>query len=138
MHASVISPFVLTTLLLLAACETYPPSQGGVVVHTPDSDVRIVFSDRDRGLIRDYYAVRAKPLPPGLAKKNKVPPGHAKQMAEGRVPPGLEGRYLPADLEGRLSRLPEGYVRVIIGADVVLMNSRTRLVLDILRDVTAD
>jgi len=102
----------LPAMLLLAAmagiagCETYP-HYGDVHVHDRDYDVRVVFGDRDRALIRDYYRSYYKGLPPGLAKQGKVPPGHAKKLYRSQpVPPGLEWRYLPDDLERRLSRLP--------------------------------
>lgn len=131
----------LPAILLLAAmagiagCEIHP-HHGDVRVHDRDHDVRVVFGDRDRVLIRDYYHNHYRSLPPGLAKKGKVPPGHAKKLYRSQpVPPGLEWRYLPGDLEGRLSRLPDGYVRVIIGADVGIMNVRTRVIMDLIEDL---
>ena len=131
----------LTLMLLLAAaagmsaCET-PPTYGEVRTHGRDYDVRVVFSDRDRVIIRDYYRAYYRGLPPGLAKKGKVPPGHAKKMYRNQpLPPGLEWRHLPDDLERRLSRLPDGYVRVIVGADVGIMNVRTRVVMDMIEDL---
>jgi hypothetical protein len=45
-------------------------------------------------------------------------------------------RYLPSALEQRLTRLPPEYVRVVVGTDVVIMNVRTRVVFDILEDIT--
>lgn len=128
---------LLIAALSLVGCETLPPPRDGRVV-VGDAEVRIVFSDRDRRLIADWYDARRKPLPPGLAKKDKPPPGHAKQMERGHVPPGLEHRYLPHELERQLVRLPEGYVRVIVGADVTIMNVRTQVILDVIRDVADD
>lgn len=131
----------LALLLVLAAtaglngCETHP-YYGDVRVHDRDYDVRVVFGDHDRVLIRDYYRSYYKGLPPGLAKKGKVPPGHAMKLYRNQpVPPGLEWRHLPDDLERRLSRLPDGYVRVIVGADVGIMNVRTRVIMDLIEDL---
>ena len=131
----------LPLLLLLVAvsgltgCETHP-TYGDVRVHGRDYDVRVVFSDHDRVLIRDYYRGYYRGLPPGLAKKGKVPPGHAMKLYRNQpVPPGLEWRHLPDDLERRLSRLPDGYVRVIVGADVGIMNVRTRVIMDLIEDL---
>ena len=45
-------------------------------------------------------------------------------------------RYLPYALDQRLSRLPSEYVRVIIGTDIAIMNTRTRVVVDLLEDIT--
>lgn len=126
---------VLGTLAGVTGCETHP-YYGDVRVHDRDYDLRIVFSDRDRALIRDYYRGYYRGLPPGLAKKGKVPPGHAMKMYRNQpMPPGLEWRHLPGDLEGRLSRLPDGYVRVTVGADVGIMNVRTRVIMDLIEDL---
>lgn len=134
-------PIRYLTLLMIAVlpalpgCETYP-SQGEVGVHGRGYDVQVVFNERDRVLIRDYYATRYKGLPPGLAKKGKVPPGHAKQMSRGApVPPDYRGHPLPRDLEERLSRLPDGYARIVIGADIGIMKVQTRVVVDLLEDI---
>ena len=119
----------------LAGCETYP-YYGDARVHDRDYDVHVVFSDRDRSIIRDYYHSHYRSLPPGLAKKGKVPPGHAFKLQRHQgLPPGVTWEYLPADVERRLSRLPEGYVRVVIGADVAILQTRTRIVLDVIEDL---
>lgn len=119
----------------MAGCEVHP-RYGDVQVHGRDYDVRIGFSDRDRVLIRDYYRGYYRGLPPGLAKKGKVPPGHAMKLYRNQpVPHGLQWQPLPDDLERRLSRLPDGYVRVTVGADVGIMNVRTRVIMDLIEDL---
>ena len=126
---------VLVTMAGMVGCDT-PPYYGDVRVHDRNYDVRVVFSDQDRTQIRDYYRVNYHSLPPGLAKKGKVPPGHAMKLYRSQpVPPGLDWRYLPDNLERRLSRLPDDYVRVIVGADVGIMNVRTRIVMDLIEDL---
>jgi len=45
-------------------------------------------------------------------------------------------RYLPYALDQRLSPMPPEYVRIIIGTDIAIMNTRTRVVVDLLEDVT--
>ena len=98
----------------------------------------VVFSDSDRGKIKHHYRnfKKTKTMPPGLAKKQKLPPGLQKHIAKhGKLPPGLEGRRLPRDLERTLSHLPAGYVRFRVGGDVVLLNEKTRVVLDVIWDV---
>lgn len=129
-----ISAAVLALALAgLAGCHTYP-SQGEVRVHDRDYDARIVFSDRDRMILRDFY--RGYRLPPGLAKKGKVPPGHAFKLERDRgIPPGVQWDRLPGDLERRLSRLPEGYVRILVGGDVAILHTRTRVVVDVVHDL---
>lgn len=125
-------------VLLMSGCETLPGISGQVGVSSPHAAVSVAFSDRDRQIISDYYAGQARSgrTPPGLAKRDRLPPGLEKQLRRnGELPPGLQGRGLPGDLEGRLSRLPAGYARVVIGGDIVLSNTRTRVVVDILKGV---
>lgn len=101
-----------------------------------DYDVRVVFSDHDRMVIRDYYRHYYRNLPPGLAKQGKVPPGHAYRMRRHQgVPRDVTWQYLPSDVERRLHRLPEGYVRVVIGTDVGILHTRSRVVLDVIGDI---
>jgi hypothetical protein len=126
----------LCTLLLIyilasiGGCAT----SGAVVVEDENTRVDVVFSEHDRYAIRDYYGRHH--LPPGLAKRSSLPPGLQKQIQRrGQLPPGLRGDRLPDELEGRLSRLPEGYVRLRVGVDVVLMNTRTRVITDVMKDI---
>lgn len=129
---------ILLTVAALAGltgCET-PPYHGDVQVRDRGYDVRVVFSDSDRRIIRDHYREDYRRLPPGLAKKGKIPPGHAFKLRRNQsVPPNINWDRLPSDVERRLSRLPDGFVRVIIGADVGILNTRTRVVVDLLEDI---
>lgn len=119
---------------MLGGCATYPSTSGRVVVEGENSRVEVVFSDRDRHLIREYY--HRHQLPPGLAKRSSLPPGLQKQVQRrGQLPPGLRGDRLPGELEVTLSSLPEGYVRLRVGVDVVLMNTHTRVILDVIKDI---
>lgn len=117
----------------VTGCATYPHTSGRVVVHDEDTYVEVAFSDRDRNLIREYYH---RHLPPGLAKRSSLPPGLQKQVQRrGQLPPGLQGKGLPHDLEVKLSPVPEGYIRLQVGVDVVLMNTHTRVVVDVIKDI---
>lgn len=122
--------------LLMSGCETMPGIGGQIGVAGPHAAASVAFSDRDRQLVSEYYAAPARRVPPGLAKRERLPPGLEKQLQRnGRLPPGLQGRGLPGDLEARLSRLPEGYARIVIGGDIVISNTRTQVVVDILKGV---
>ena len=125
--------------VLMAGCATTPTVDSGTIaIETEDMSAVIVFSDSDRGKIRHYYEniKKTKTVPPGLAKKQELPPGLQKHVVKhGELPPGLEGRGLPQDLEGVLSHLPAGFVRLRVGGDVVLLNEKTRVVLDVIWDV---
>jgi hypothetical protein len=59
-------------------------------VHDRDYDVRVAFSDADRRIFRDYYREDYRWLPSGLAKKGKIPPGHAYKLQRHQgVPPDM-------------------------------------------------
>ena len=155
----------LFACLALAAVFLLPVSQSATAQSTgmtrEDSRVGQIFSDLEKRVIRevlsetgivdsdekdDEEADRAKPgkgagnkpgggLPPGLAKRDSLPPGLQKQLdRNGRLPPGLQRRALPADLENRLPARTDSE-RVIVDNDVVLIEKGTDLVLDVIRDV---
>ena len=75
---------------------------------------------------------KAKHAPPGLAKRERLPPGLAKRDT---LPPGLRGRGLPGDLSSALPRRRPGQEFRVFDDDVVLLESATGRVIDILRDV---
>jgi hypothetical protein len=108
-----------------------------VLLVAPDTDV--IFTSGERVLITDWYrSYPSDDLPPGLAKRDRLPPGLEKQLRErGTLPPGLQKRVrpLPYDLERRLRPLPPGYRRGVIGGDVIIMNDHTSVILDVLRGV---
>jgi hypothetical protein len=88
-------------------------------------------------LISNWFGDHRAGLPPGLAKRDRLPPGLEKQLRErGTLPPGLQKRIhpLPLELERQLRKLPGGYTRVIIGASVVLMNEKTQVIHDMIRN----
>ena len=132
MKKPLITMMMAVSLAGLVGCEIYP-RHADVRVHDRNYDVRVVFSDSDRLIIRDYYRTDYRRLPPGQAKHGRVPPGHAYRMRRHYgVPPDVSWDYLPATIERRLSRLPDGYVRIVIGADVAILHTRTRMVVDLL------
>ena len=109
---------------------------GGAVYRDDQTHIAVGFNDHDRGVIQDYYRRHGSHLPPGLAKKSELPPGLRKQVKRnGHLPPGLEGERLPHDLERHLEKLPDDYVRIRVGADIALMNGKTRLIVDVVKDV---
>ena len=122
---------------LLTGCATVPaPTSGRVVMQNQNTRVEVAFNDHDRRHIQSYYQHHHKGLPPGLAKKKHLPPGHQKQlMRKGKLPPGLAKRGLPRELERQLAPLPSGYVRLQVGRDIVLLDEHTRVILDIIYDI---
>ncbi len=99
--------------------------------------VSVSITKADRELITGWFHNNLAGLPPGLAKREQLPPGLQKQLVKnGTLPPGLEKKLqpLPAALEHQLSPLPSGYQRVMVGASVVLMNGKSRLIADVFYD----
>ena len=91
---------------------------------------------KDKGKEKGKGGGRGDGLPPGLAKRERLPPGLERQLERnGRLPPGLEGRALPEELERTLPPPPKGAERVVVGSDVVLVERAGGLILDIMRDV---
>lgn len=80
-----------------------------------------------------------KGLPPGLAKKGKLPPGIAKQLARNNhLPPGLEYRPLPHDLIVQIPPLQPGYIYRIVDNRVLLIRAASNLILDVLTVAALD
>ncbi|HEX9593198.1 MAG TPA: hypothetical protein VGB12_07630 [bacterium] len=129
---------LLVPMISMGCTVTQPQLTSGRVVWQDDhSRIEVAFNDADRRHISDYYSSK-KRLPPGLAKKKRLPPGLQKQIVRnGKLPPGLQGSELPGDLERRLSPLPENYMRLKVGTDVVLLDQRTQVVMDVIYAVGA-
>lgn len=97
-----------------------------------------IFTERDRILIVDWFRANDSDLPPGLAKRDHLPPGLEKQLHErGTLPPGLQKRVqpLPYELERELHPLPRGYHCGVIGGSVIITNEETSVIYAILRSV---
>lgn len=80
-------------------------------------EVRFTEHDRvylSRCLGSDYR------LPPGLAKKGKIPPGHAKKMQQAEYAP------IPYACTAELSPIPRGWERVILDTRVILLDASRR------------
>ncbi len=94
-----------------------------------------IISATERALIGDYVQkakAGSRGLPPGLANR-PLPPGLRKHIDRtGRLPPGLEKRRLPGDLRGLLPRRTGQDFRVV-GNDIVLIETATNLILDIMQ-----
>jgi hypothetical protein len=92
------------------------------------------YKDHDRESARGWYDEHQNNLPPGLAKKDRLPPGLEKQLVRrGTLPSGLQKRLqpVPVDLERRLPPPPPECAHVLIAGNIVLLNRRTNVVVDI-------
>jgi len=103
-----------------------------------DPAPKVVAVDRDghARVIREY--AHAGSLPPGLAKRETLPPGLSKQLREnGELPPGLEKHWVavPQPWVARLPPVPDHYRRYFAGDDLLVVDSRTNRIAAIVRDV---
>jgi hypothetical protein len=129
----------MAAVLTLALAPHTAAAQGrghakGRVVRTDEA----IAIDRDgnRRIIRDYY--RTNGLPPGLAKRESLPPGLAKQLRErGELPPGLQKRLTPVPLAltGRLPRLPAYYGRYFAGDELVVLDRRSNRIVSAIPNI---
>ena len=141
--------FTLTWLLVfvlalsaaqaLAQGKKQAPQTAGGKVREVLPEAERVFTTEERTVIKNWFAnpQNLKGLPPGLAKRDKLPPGLERQLRErGKLPPGLQKKIqpLPPELEKQLRILPTGWRRVVIAGNVVMMNEKTAVVYDIIRN----
>ncbi len=143
-------------LLLMATITVIPTAYSFAAppAKTPEKAtervVERVFSEAERAIIEEFFTAGKtksddkksgrgkdkKGLPPGLAKKDRLPPGLEKQLQKnGKLPPGLVRNDLPLSLQNKLYPPRVGTRRYLVGRDVVLIDTKTDIILDIIRDV---
>ena len=156
MNAKSAKLFMLLTLAVFSWSTASAEMNGGQILDaTINSAVEGFFTESERQLISEYYrnhrqdnnyadkgkhkkkkGKKQKGLPPGLAKKQQLPPGLQKQLERnGTLPPGLAKRELPQDLESRLPPVPEGMERVIADTNVILVEKASGIIRDIIKDI---
>jgi Ni/Co efflux regulator RcnB len=94
---------------------------------------RHYYREHDREL-HEWYRAHYNRLPPGLAQRDRLPPGLERQLVvRGTLPPGLQKKMRPCpdELEQFLPPPPVGYVHTVIGGNIVLVNRRTLFVIDV-------
>ncbi len=108
--------------------------------HERQADEGRAFGKHQEETIRDWFSNKKnlRNLPPGLAKRDHLPPGLERQLRKkGALPPGLQKRLqpLPRSLVRLLPRVPHDVVRGAIGPHVVLLELKSSETLDILWNV---
>jgi hypothetical protein len=127
--------FALLFASLLAPA-TFADGHGRGHGHDRDDDDRheYRYNDRDRDVMRGWYHEHHDHLPPGLAKKDRLPPGWERKLAVHQVLDYRMREYMrpcPEELEERLPPPPPECEHTVIGTHVVLVNRRTHIVLDV-------
>ncbi len=95
----------------------------------PSVEVSVSLGADVTSSIREFYADRpasgAKPIPPGIRRN----------LARGKpLPPGIAKTRAPASLVSVLS-IPSGFEIVEVGLDVLLVETATAVIHDVLMDV---
>ena len=107
---------------------------GGGVVPAVQQTIAAL-TDIERSIIRNYFQTNYANLPPGLAKRQVLPPGLRRHIERnGTLPPGLQRNRLPEDLRVRLPGR-EDLEFLIIDDEVVLVAAATLIIIDVLFDV---
>lgn len=118
---------MLAALLSTGGCVMHAVSSGKVAVTPPASATAPPrFSERERGLIRDYFRRKADTTQAPVTVR--LVPGE-------RIAERIAMREFPSELEFQLVRLPGAYARVLVGRDAVLIERGRRTVLDIVYSV---
>ncbi|MGF1629210.1 MAG: anti-virulence regulator CigR family protein [Kiloniellaceae bacterium] len=90
-----------------------------------------VLNDDERRIIHRYFGEH----PDSVGKVKELPPGIRKKLARGgAMPPGIAMQALPDGLHRQLPPR-NGQHYEIIGSDVVLIETATRVIVDVLKDV---
>ena len=96
------------------------------------------FNDEHRTHARRYYTENygnGRSCPPGLAKKNNgcMPPGQARKWDVGQpIPRGVAVYSVPQPVLVQLPPAPYGYRYARIGGDIVLVQQRNNVIVDII------
>lgn len=88
----------------------------------------MMFSEAERRLITEYFA-RERALRPN----QPAPPQSAKPGD--KLVSGSRPSHLPDALKARLGHLPDPYTRLVLGADVILVNRDTHDIADVIPQV---
>lgn len=108
-----------------ASRSVYGPGHAGIATGRYEIGLRITHIDRAiiRGYLHEYNFV-LKPSP-----ELRVP-----RMPGCKLPSRMRTQSLPAELERKLSAMPTGYERVLVDGDVLLVETATGEIVDVMRN----
>jgi hypothetical protein len=129
---------VLAVVLLLSLGAFAQGKGKGHNKHSDDNDqgasgayAKYVLDARQRTVIGNCLNDPKAGLPPGLAKRESLPPGLQKQLQRnGTLPPGLQKKVqaLPSQCQVNLPRLPADWSRVVLGDRVIVLDPAKRII----------
>ncbi len=90
------------------------------------------FSDAEKKVIESYFAKNpvegSKDMPKGMTNKLK---------RGGALPPGIKKTRLPTKLASKLPKRPKNQEYALIDDDIVLIDKKTEIIIDLLQDAAA-
>lgn len=93
------------------------------------------FSRQEIELITHYYHASTE-QGHGRGRGRGLPRGIAKNLARGKpLPPGIAKQQLPAPLIAQLPPPPRGFERIVVEGKILLIDTATQVVHDVLTDV---
>lgn len=141
--------FVLIGLCLISTGPVVSAEE--VTTAVVKAGVKGAFNELEKQMIKKYfsnneyvryvedddgsYSGKHKGKSKNKGKNKGLPPGIAKNLQRGKpLPPGIAKRDLPPGLDSSLPDSHDGYERVIVGNDVVLVEIDTGEIADIITD----
>ena len=109
--------FLVLASLLITGCATKPAVKPEVA--------GMLFSEAERKTITKFYAQ-------GIDRQRSGPVPAQRIKAGELLDSGLRPNKLPTELDKLLPYLPAPYTRLTLGADVILVNRDTHVVLDVI------
>ena len=98
----------------------------------------VEFSKDEVTIIASWYREHGEVSQQKKRGKNsgRLPPGIAKNLERGKpLPPGIAKQYLPDSLVHQLPAPPRGFERVVVDGKVLLVETATRVIHDVLTDI---
>lgn len=98
----------------------------------PAKPVYASFTDAEIHLLRDFFRPGGGNPPPSVSKKDASPASLVKQIRRGgTLPEEIKGEALPNDLAKQLPPAPKDYQRVLFHRWMLLVQEKSRLIVDV-------
>ncbi len=134
---------LLTLALALPAAAAQGKGKKGKSKSTSSQtslSVSFSFGKTGANYVRDWFGntQNTAGLPPGLAKREQLPPGLQRHLERnGTLPPGLQKKIqpLPSSLTSHLPKPPDGVEIVFVAGNVLAIEISTHKIIDIVADI---